>query len=147
MLRILVVDDDADQRHLLEEALKPHHEVVCAQDGRAAFQMKPETFDLIISDLMMPGMSGLELKAALAANGIAVPMILVSSDGQVGTEAMKAGFFDFLLKPYSLDQLAASIAQVATEGSGIVTVPTVAPSPAGLTPSPEGTDDSEPEES
>ena len=131
MLRILIVDDDPDHRHLLKEALGGHHTVVEAGSASVACDMQPESFDLIITDLRMPGMSGVDLKHRLDREGIAVPVILVSSDSEVGNEAMKAGFVDFLHKPYSPDQLDAIIALVSSRiVAPPVAVPTVAP--AGL---------------
>jgi DNA-binding NtrC family response regulator len=118
VLSILIIDDDADQRGVLEDALGDRYEITTAGDGPAALAVvtaTPERFDLVITDLRMPGMTGVDVKQALTDLSVNLPMILMSSDQLVGKLAAGAGFFDFLTKPLSFDQLEAAIARVAAE--------------------------------
>ena len=115
MLAIMVVEDDPDQRHALEDALGDRYGVTAVADGAEAIAAGPEHFDLLLTDLRMPGMSGVELKVRLDREGIAVPMILMSSDVDSGRQAVTAGFFAFLAKPLSIDQLDDVIGRVAAD--------------------------------
>lgn len=118
MLSILVVEDDPDQRSALEDALCDRHQVTGVADAEAALVAATQPIDVIITDLKLPGRSGVELKHAIDQSGQGggpVPMILMSSDPHVGKYAASAGFFDFLTKPLSIDQLEAAIARVAAD--------------------------------
>jgi DNA-binding NtrC family response regulator len=118
VLSILIIDDDADQRGVLEDALGDVHRITTAGDGPAAVAAvtaAPESFDLVITDLRMPGMTGVDVKHALTGLSVDLPMILMSSDQLVGKLAAGAGFFDFLTKPLSFDQLEAALARVEAE--------------------------------
>lgn len=122
MFRILVVDDDPDHRRAIEDALHGQYDVTSAESGVAALALDPGAFDLVITDLRMPGMSGIELRRHLRERGVAVPMILISSDADMGSEALSEGFSDFLGKPISLDRLEAVVAGLASEKAELAVV-------------------------
>jgi len=114
--RILVVDDSSEIREVLTELiLRPAgYTVAIAEDGttglRLAREQKP---DLIIADLQMPGLTGLELKRALAAEGDSTPLILITADRneQIAAEAVMSGAAAFLPKPLDPDVMLTAVEQ------------------------------------
>jgi DNA-binding NtrC family response regulator len=102
--RVLVADDDAASRRLLEVRLRALGcEVATAGDGRealAAVQQEPPA--LLMLDLQMPRMDGMELLRTLRRDGIDLPVIVITAHGSIETavEAMKEGAADFLPKPF-----------------------------------------------
>jgi two-component system response regulator AtoC len=106
---ILIVDDERTMREFLETSLRHRYEVRTASDGTEALEiLKNETFDLILSDVQMPRMGGLELLDELRKNsGVMVPMILMTAFGTVeqAVKATHGGALDYLCKPFGLDQL------------------------------------------
>ena len=113
--QILVIDDDPVQRRLLKHAIEMHgYEPHLAENGRVGIEYikrVAERIDVIVLDLMMPEMNGLEFMAALAATGADIPVIVQTGQGGIETvvEAMRAGAFDFVVKPVSPERLAAAI--------------------------------------
>ncbi len=107
--RVLVADDEANARRILEILLrKLGCEVFSAADGKAALDIVRESpVDLLITDLNMPGMSGLELLTALRSNGHTFPVIVVTAYGTVenAVAAMKLGAFDFIIRPLDVEQV------------------------------------------
>ena len=102
---LLIVDDDKSMRQsllALMEAAGWQAEAVPRAD-RALDKLGEIHPDVILSDVRMPGMSGLELQKALEARQIEIPMILMTAFGDVSTavRAMKAGAVDFIEKPFS----------------------------------------------
>jgi two-component system response regulator AtoC len=115
-LRILVVDDEANMRRVLEIMLSRRgHKTVSAGDGQAAFELLREGgFDLVISDLRMPIVNGIELLAKLRDAGIGVPLIMITAQGSIesAVEAMRLGACDYLLRPFDVEALDLSINRV-----------------------------------
>ncbi|HZC24728.1 MAG TPA: sigma-54 dependent transcriptional regulator [Candidatus Binatia bacterium] len=113
---ILVVDDDASQRRLIEFWLQEEgHSVITANDGKAglhAFEQKSPC--LVITDLRMPGMDGLDLLGRIKGTTQDVPVILITAFGTVGNavDAMKLGAADYILKPLNPDELKLSVHRV-----------------------------------
>ncbi|MDX2093744.1 MAG: response regulator [Kofleriaceae bacterium] len=111
---ILVVDDDDDIRETIVEALSDEgFEAVGASDGAEALRVLGASSSLpalILLDLMMPGMSGPDFLAAQRADPVllAVPVVLVSADANVGAKAASLGVTEFLRKPVKLDVLIAT---------------------------------------
>jgi two-component system response regulator FlrC len=103
MARLLVVDDDEGLRSFLEAALASEgHEVTLAVDGADALRKLDATaFDLVLTDLKMPGVDGLEVLKHVRAEHAGTQVILLTAFGTVETavEAMKGGACDFLQKP------------------------------------------------
>lgn len=101
--RILLAEDDAMFRSLLAAILLGEgHELVEREDGKAALAaLQRQSFDLVLSDLRMPGLNGLELFRAAKVQGIAPPFVLLTAFGTVeeAVDAMKEGVTDFLTKP------------------------------------------------
>jgi two-component system, NtrC family, response regulator AtoC len=105
MARLLVADDEEGLRDFLAVALRRDgHAVTQAKDGlEAKALLEKEAFDLLLSDLRMPGLDGLELLKLCKAAQPDLEVILLTAHGTVDTavEAMKAGAFDYLQKPIS----------------------------------------------
>ena len=101
--RVLIVDDDAASRRLLEVRLRPLAcDVATAGNGEQALTaIRKDVPDLVLLDLRMPKMSGIEVLRALHKEAINVPVIVITAHGSVETavEAMKEGAYDFITKP------------------------------------------------
>ena len=106
--RILVVDDDAAVGWALQQALgQAGYTVTLAADAQAAQrQLKRQAADLVITDIRMPGMSGLELLGLLRAEHPDMPVVVSTAHGTMETaiEAVNKGAFDYLPKPLDLDR-------------------------------------------
>ena len=113
--RILAVDDEPSMRRLLEISLRQAgYEPISAGDGREALQIiKSQQVDLVVSDLHMPGMNGLDLLKTIRADNEALPFIMVTAQGEIKTavEAMKLGAADYILRPFDLETLEVAIAK------------------------------------
>jgi len=105
--RILVVEDEEKLRRVLELQLSSAgFDVDKAAKAEEALKVVDRA-DVVLTDLRLPGMSGLELLAAIRRQNSVVPVIMMTAYGSIETavESMKAGATDFLLKPFSLDHL------------------------------------------
>ncbi|MGH7278085.1 MAG: sigma-54-dependent transcriptional regulator, partial [Candidatus Rokuibacteriota bacterium] len=106
---LLVADDDPGLRESLERTLtREGYRVVLASDGRAALErVQAGDVDLIVTDLKMPGLTGLELLRAAKAITPDVDVIMLTAFGTVeeAVKAMKDGAYDFLTKPFRREQL------------------------------------------
>ena len=107
--RILVVDDDKNIRRTVSMALESlDYYVHTAFDGKDAMvQLTGDKYDLIITDLKMPGMNGMELLQEAVAKYPEIKIVLISAHGTVdnAVEAMKLGALDFLQKPFTPKEL------------------------------------------
>jgi two-component system, NtrC family, response regulator AtoC len=112
---ILAVDDEPSMLRLLEISLKQAgYTPVLARDGREALQIvKNQTIDLVVSDLHMPSMNGLDLLKNIRLDNDALPFIMVTAQGEIKTavEAMKLGANDYILRPFDLETLEVAIAK------------------------------------
>jgi two-component system NtrC family response regulator len=107
--RILVVDDDDSLRWVTQAQLQQSgYDVAAAQDARSALeQIRAIPPDLVITDLKMPGMSGIDLLKEIRVQYPEIIVIMVTAFGTVETavEAMKAGAYDYVTKPVNMDEL------------------------------------------
>jgi signal transduction histidine kinase len=113
--RILVVEDEEDMCSLLVDLLRPHYEVFPVGDGEAALEMLPEVApDLVISDVMMPGRSGIDLCRTLKGDPrwCHTPVILLTAlaGSETTLEAYALGADDFVTKPFHPQVLVARVA-------------------------------------
>ena len=101
--RVLIVDDDPASRRLLEVRLRPLEcDVATAGNGEQALTaIRKDVPDLVLLDLQMPKMGGIEVLRALRKEEINVPVIVITAHGSIETavEAMKEGAYDFITKP------------------------------------------------
>ena len=109
--RVLVVDDERSMRELLEIVLRREgYDVVVAENGRSAIEViEREPIDLLISDIKMPDMSGVEvLRAAKKADqDVLAIMVTAFASTETAVEAMRLGACDYLSKPFTREDLAA----------------------------------------
>lgn len=107
--KILIVDDDGSMRHMLSLILKREgYEVQAVGKGSEALNLvASESFDFILSDVVMPGMGGLELLQALKEKKVETTVIMMSAYGNLSTavEAMKRGAYDYISKPFRPDEV------------------------------------------
>ncbi|NOY08748.1 MAG: sigma-54-dependent Fis family transcriptional regulator [Spirochaetes bacterium] len=106
MKRVLVVDDEANMCIVLKMNLeKDGFSVITAGNGREAVNLLEDNniFDLIISDLRMPGIGGMGILEYLKKNNKKIPLIFITAYGSIETavEAMKMGAYDFITKPFN----------------------------------------------
>lgn len=110
---ILVVDDDASQRRLIEFWLQEEgYSTLTATDGSSGFKLfEQHEPDLVISDIRMPGLSGLDLLSRIKAANPDTAVILITAFGTVNdaVEAMKLGAADYVLKPLHADELKVTV--------------------------------------
>jgi two-component system, NtrC family, nitrogen regulation response regulator NtrX len=113
MSKLLLVDDDANTLASLARAfrLAGHEAVVCDQADRALELAKTQRFDMILSDVVMPGKDGLTLLADLKAAGISTPVVMVSGQANIemAVRATRLGAVDFLEKPLSTEKLLVTV--------------------------------------
>lgn len=107
MPRVLVVDDEPKMARVLEIMLVDMgHEVLVAADGRTALtHAQADAIDLVITDLRMPEMDGVQLLSALRESGSEVPVIIMTAYGTVesAVAAMKQGAYDYILRPFDVE--------------------------------------------
>ncbi len=114
--RILAVDDEPHMRRLLEISLRQAgYKALSAANAKEALDiLQNEQVDLVVSDLHMPGMSGMELLEKIRSDNEAMPFIMVTAQGEISTaiKAMKLGAADYILRPFDLEVLEIAIAKV-----------------------------------
>jgi len=120
-LSVLIVDDEDMVRTALEQWLRlSGFAVTTATSANEALSLLDDIHPLVVlTDVRMPGMSGLDLLRAIADRSLATEVILITGHGDVpmAVEAMRAGAFDFLQKPYVPDQLVTSLRRAAGQAA------------------------------
>lgn len=123
MATILLVDDDVELLKALTKVLeKAEYEVVPQSDARSAIEFINSTkkrFDLVITDVFMPGMRGIEFLSALKAAFPCVPVIVVTAFGDWGQymDALHEGACEYLSKPLDKSELLAAVQHALHNGS------------------------------
>ena len=123
---ILIVDDEKNQRDILQLILsgerddhgQPLYDIKLASSGQEAMRLfKLNRFDLVLTDLKMHGMNGIELLNELSVMDSSVPVILMTAHGSIDTvkEALRSGAFDYLEKPLDRTQLLDTIARAVAK--------------------------------
>jgi putative nucleotidyltransferase with HDIG domain len=111
--KILVVDDEEAIREVVSTLLDSQgYQCTVCSNGRVAFDaFRKDSFDLVLSDIVMPEMDGLKLLSALRGEDPDVPVIMVTAmhDISIALEAIRAGAYDYILKPFEKDQLHLSV--------------------------------------
>lgn len=123
MSRILVIDDERSIRDSLKEILEyEKHEVELAEDGPTGIEMASKNgFDVVLCDIKMPRMDGLEVLENLQDKNPELPVIMISGHGNIDTavEAIKKGAFDFIEKPLDLNRILITIRN-ATDKNALI---------------------------
>ena len=125
MSRVLVIDDDDVVRMLVVEILESAgHEVIAAEGAeRALGLLENSDFDLVVSDVVMPGLSGLELLEIVRQRRASLPIVLVTGAGTYDTlsQALTRGAAGLVTKPFSHAELQAAVADtLARSVHGVV---------------------------
>lgn len=117
MSRVLVVDDEANLRKVLAAILrKEGYEVAIAENGEVAqAEFEKNGADVVITDMVMPKVGGLELLKSVHAIRPDVPVIIITAHGTVDSavEAIKAGAFDYITKPFEQSEIQSVVAKAA----------------------------------
>ena len=129
-MRILVVEDEAVAAAVLSKGLREHaYAVDIAADGSTALEQAClSDYDLIVLDVLMPGINGLEVCRRLRAEGIAAPILMLTARGEPDqrVEGLDVGADDYLAKPYHFPELLARIRALLRRGpalaSSVVTI-------------------------
>lgn len=128
--RVLVVDDHAQARASISDVLcQAGHEVECAGSAvEAVRRLEQESFDLVITDLQMPGMSGLEFVHVAEQRKFNVQIVMITAHATVDSavDAIRHGAFDYLEKPFDVDRLEGVVGR-AIEQARVLDRGTVAP--------------------
>lgn len=110
--KILIIDDDDQIRDLLRDLLADQYRCVMASSAEEAMQvLKTQKFDLVLSDINMGGISGLELAPYVLAENPQTVVVMISGQQTIETaiEAMRAGAFDYITKPFSIPHVEAAV--------------------------------------
>ncbi len=109
MSQILVVDDELNIRRVLAALLKRdgHNVRTAADGGEAMAELKLRPFDVVITDLKMPRVDGLQLLSHVNEHYPDTPVIIITAHGTIGgaVDALKSGAFDYITKPYEQESL------------------------------------------
>ncbi len=109
---VLIADDEPEIREILNDLLEATHDCVMVDSAEAALgRIRAREFDLVISDIMMPGMSGLEMVPLIREHSPDTVVIMISGVQTVESaiEALRAGAFDFIMKPFALQHVEAAV--------------------------------------
>lgn len=118
--RILVVDDDQGARESLKEILEDDYDVVCVGDGLSALAMtKNEVFDLVLLDLVMPKMNGIETLKQIKAYDNTIDVIIISATDRAreATASIKTGAYDYITKPFDSETILTRIGRALQKRS------------------------------
>ena len=122
-MRILVVEDEPLAATVLAKGLREHaYAVDVAADGTTAFEQATiNDYDLMIVDVLIPGMNGLELCGRLRADGVAAPILMLTarSEPDQRVQGLDAGADDYLPKPYHFPELLARIRALLRRGPSL----------------------------
>src|ERR1700683_3846786 len=113
--QVLIVDDEPNLRKILSAQLsRDGYEVMTAEDGEQGLALlKEHHIDLVVSDLKMPKVDGMTLLRKALIEDPELPVILITAHGTIDTavEALKAGAFDFVTKPFDKDEVRQIVAK------------------------------------
>ena len=112
-MRVLVVEDDLQTAAYVRDGLSAAGcEVAAAQDGAAGLERaRHEPFDVLVIDRMLPGLDGLSLVGALRRDAVQTPVLFLTAMGAIAdrVEGLESGGDDYLVKPFSIEELAARV--------------------------------------
>ncbi len=118
--KILIIDDERRMCAVLKTALEDKgYAVTTANSGEAAMAaFTIDQFDVVISDIRMPGMNGLEVLERVKQSSPDTEVLLMTAyaDAQTAVDAMKKGAFDYLIKPFEIDELRIKVQQILEKG-------------------------------
>ena len=125
-MRVLLIEDDASVRRIVRKMLeRGRHEVAEAENGRVGLdRLRDGAFDLVITDIVMPEMDGIETLIELRKHYPTLAVIAMSGGGRTGNmdvlgSAEKLGAFAVLHKPFTIDVLTTAIANSGVAAPGV----------------------------
>ncbi len=116
--RILVADDEPNLRRVLSATLRRHgYEVIDVANGALALERIDHDIDVVVTDLKMPEVDGMEVLRRITAAYPTIPVVMITAFGSVGhaVEAVKAGAFDYIEKPYEQQHIQLTIAKAVKQ--------------------------------
>ncbi|MBC6399519.1 MAG: sigma-54-dependent Fis family transcriptional regulator [Ekhidna sp.] len=120
MSKILIVDDEKSIRDALSDILiEEKYEVITAEDGEDGWhKLESEKIDLVLCDIKMPKMDGMELLAKSYDEGVDIPFVMISAHGTIdnAVEATKMGAYDFIQKPPDLNRILLTVRNAIDKG-------------------------------
>jgi len=118
--RILLVEDDPDGRRSVTEALlESGYDVIAAESGKQGLELfGKQTFDAVLSDIKLPDIDGIQVLRQIRQSEPEIPVLLMTAYGTItaAVEALKAGAYDYILKPLDLTELQAKITHATEAG-------------------------------
>ena len=134
--RILVVDDDDEMRALLADVLSDEGYAMegVPNGAEALIRLRTESFAAIVLDKNMPGLSGLDLLPGLRTVCPETPVILITAFGDVSAymDAMEKGAFEFIFKPFRMEELLRALRRALRSGTQAPSSPSRPSSPRGI---------------
>ncbi len=112
--RLLLVEDDVSSAKVYARVLKDQYDVTLAEDGiKATTILQDQSFDIILSDVFMPGISGVELLRLIRTYDLEVPVLLMTAAPNLADviNAVDLGAIGYLVKPFDIDELRAKLAK------------------------------------
>ncbi len=109
---ILLIEDDRNTRNGVAKLLRHKYEIVIAEDGARGINiLQRNNFDLVLTDIQMPGANGMDVLAECTKKNPAIPCVLITAYGSIETavDAIKAGAYDFISKPIDVSKLEVTI--------------------------------------
>ncbi len=135
MGKILIVDDDAQLRHSFEKILSAEgHKVLMAATGEAGLEIvRNDRPEIVVMDVRLPGMGGLEAFKAMSEVDAKLPVIIMTAYGTTDTaiEATKQGAFDYLLKPFDIPEMLSNIDKALSASKFMRSRVEIEPAPEG----------------
>ena len=131
MATLLIVDDDNFVRDTLHQLLSPTHECHTADRAEQALAyLEVETYDAVLTDINMPGLSGRELLRRILAKHSTTPVIVISGmyEGSDARELIDAGAFACFAKPFKLDEIEAAVDRAISRHQEMTSAPSRADS-------------------
>ena len=125
--RILIVDDEEGARESLEVILEEHYDVEAVEDGMSALaRIQEKPFDVVLLDVNMPEVNGLEVLRRIKDHNDSIEVIMVSAadHAREATVSLKSGAFDYITKPYEPEEILDAIEKVIRRRSQHVEIPT-----------------------
>src|SRR2546427_6005933 len=121
-MRILVIEDEAKVASFIRRALEEESYAVdvCADGAKGLELAGTACYDLVILDLMLPGLPGIEVLKTLRKEQVSVPVLILTAQSQVNqkVKGLDAGADDYLTKPFAIEELLARVRVLLRRGSG-----------------------------
>jgi len=134
-MKLLLIEDNAAMQTTLQRSFERRgmQVVLCGDGARALDRWRASVPDVVLLDLSLPGVDGLEVLARARAEGFATPVLILTARGTVGDRilGLNSGADDYLAKPFDLDELEARVRALARRGQ-LGTTPPAAPEFCGL---------------